>query len=107
MMTNGFGAIIGSNVAGWAIDKYFTLKFSALSDVANYLQTNEDNPVLQAFLVKNKITAEGDILSQEIIMKDWPAIWLSFAIYALVIALLFWFLFKHKHNPADRIEVKH
>ena len=107
MMTNGFGAIIGSNVAGWAIDKYFTLEFSALSDVANYLQTNEDNPVLQAFLVKNKITAEGDILSQEIIMKDWPAIWLSFAIYALVIALLFWFLFKHKHNPADRIEVKH
>jgi NHS family xanthosine MFS transporter len=25
MMTNGFGAIIGSVTAGWAIDKYFTL----------------------------------------------------------------------------------
>jgi NHS family xanthosine MFS transporter len=24
MMTNGFGAVLGSFTSGWAIDKYFT-----------------------------------------------------------------------------------
>lgn len=32
--------------------------------------------------------------------KDWHHIWLSFAIYALVVAILFTLLFKHKHDPA-------
>ena len=31
--------------------------------------------------------------------KDWHGIWLSFAIYALVILIAFSFAFKHKHNP--------
>jgi NHS family xanthosine MFS transporter len=30
---------------------------------------------------------------------DWHGIWLSFAGYALVVAVLFVFLFKHKHVP--------
>jgi len=107
MMTNGFGAIIGSNLAGWAIDRYFMLKFTALSDVAAYLETNEDNAVLQTLLKKNEIVAEGDILSKELIMKDWPSIWLSFAAYALAVAILFWLLFKHKHDPTQKLEIKH
>ena len=32
--------------------------------------------------------------------KDWHGIWLSFAIYALVIAVMFGIMFKHKHDPA-------
>ena len=36
-------------------------------------------------------------------VKDWQDIWLSFAAYALVIAIAFAILFKHKHNP-DVIE---
>lgn len=31
--------------------------------------------------------------------KDWHGIWLTFAIYALIIAVLFLLLFKHKHDP--------
>ncbi|MBN2729949.1 MAG: nucleoside permease [Bacteroidales bacterium] len=62
MMTNGFGAIIGSVVSGFVITKFFIL----------------DN---------------GD--------KDWSGIWMTFAIYALVVALLFMVLFRHKHNPKD------
>src|SRR5690606_27178413 len=31
--------------------------------------------------------------------KDWQGIWLTFAIYALVITIAFFFMFKHKHNP--------
>lgn len=36
--------------------------------------------------------------------KDWHHIWLSFALYALVIAIGFAFLFKHEHDP-EAVEV--
>ena len=68
MMTNGFGAIMGSLVSGWMIQNYFTLP-------------------------------NGD--------KMWHEIWLVFAIYALVVAILFAILFKHKHNPEVLADVKH
>jgi len=61
MMTNGFGAVLGSSVSGWVIQEYFT------------------NPADQS--------------------KDWPSIWLTFAAYALVIAVLFVLLFRHEHDP--------
>jgi len=32
--------------------------------------------------------------------KDWHGIWISFSLYALVVAVLFMILFKHKHVPA-------
>lgn len=32
--------------------------------------------------------------------KDWHNIWLAFAGYALVVAILFMLLFKHKHDPS-------
>ncbi len=60
MMTNGFGAVIGSSVSGIIIQKYYT---------------NADNA------------------------KDWNGIWIAFAAYSLVIAILFLLVFKHKHNP--------
>jgi NHS family xanthosine MFS transporter len=40
-------------------------------------------------------------------IKDWQNIWLSFAGYALVIAIAFAILFKHKHNPNDVANVSH
>jgi NHS family xanthosine MFS transporter len=39
--------------------------------------------------------------------RDWHSIWLSFAGYALVIAIAFAVLFKHKHNPNDVANVSH
>lgn len=39
--------------------------------------------------------------------NKWPEIWMTFAIYALVIAVLFAILFKHKHNPQGNLEIKH
>lgn len=39
--------------------------------------------------------------------REWHGIWLSFAIYALVIAVLFAIFFQHKHNPKDVAAVKH
>ncbi len=60
MMTNGFGAIMGSWISGYMIDKFFK-------------------------------STNGDF--------QWQEIWLSFAGYALVIAILFMILFKYKHKP--------
>ncbi len=60
MMTNGFGALMGAKISGYAIDKYFTLADKS---------------------------------------KDWHSIWFSFACYALVIAILFAIMFRHKHDP--------
>ena len=60
MMTNGFGAVLGSTVSGVVIDQYFTFP---------------DNS------------------------KDWQGIWISFALYALAVTVLFIILFRHKHNP--------
>ena len=40
-------------------------------------------------------------------VRDWHNIWLSFAGYALVIAIAFAVLFKHKHNPQELENVTH
>jgi NHS family xanthosine MFS transporter len=40
-------------------------------------------------------------------VRDWHNIWLSFAGYALVIAIAFAVFFKHKHNPNDVANVSH
>ncbi len=60
MMTNGFGAILGSWSSGVIIDTFFVHK-------GGHFQ--------------------------------WHDIWMTFAIYSLVIAVLFAIFFKHKHNP--------
>ncbi|MBC7914188.1 MAG: nucleoside permease [Pyrinomonadaceae bacterium] len=39
--------------------------------------------------------------------KNWEGIWISFAMYALVIALIFPFLFKYKHNKALDDAIRH
>ena len=40
-------------------------------------------------------------------VRDWHNIWLSFAGYALVIAIAFALLFKHEHNPDEVVNVSH
>lgn len=67
VMTNGFGAVLGSYVSGYIIDTYFS--------------------------------AGGQ--------KDWQTIWISFSIYALIVAIAFAIFFKHKHNPEEFESVNH
>ena len=62
MMTNGFGAVLGSSISGFIIQHYFT---------------NGDSS------------------------KEWTSIWITFALYALAIAIAFVILFRHKHDPND------
>ena len=68
MMTNGFGAILGSWSSGIIIDNFFK------SD-------------------------SGDF--------QWKGIWMTFAVYSLIVALLFAVLFKHKHDPKAIKNFKH
>jgi NHS family xanthosine MFS transporter len=39
--------------------------------------------------------------------RDWHNIWLSFAAYSLIIAILFAIFFKHKHNPNEIPNMSH
>jgi NHS family xanthosine MFS transporter len=108
MTTNGFGAVIGSKLAGIIIAKYFTLKFVQIDTLSKYLKTSPNNPIFQKFLEKKEIIIDQSGHFDKIVeLKMWPSIWLSFAAYALVVAILFAVLFKHKHNPNEIGEISH
>jgi len=68
MMTNGFGAFLGSRISGIIIDEFYT---------------------------KKSVDALGKITE----VKEWHGIWLAFAAYSLVVAILFAIFFRHKHDP--------
>jgi MFS transporter, NHS family, xanthosine permease len=55
--------------------------------------------IISGIIIDNYFTHNG--------IRDWHNIWLSFAAYALVIAILFAVLFKHKHNPNYVQNVSH
>lgn len=39
--------------------------------------------------------------------KDWHGIWIAFSVYALIVAVLFAVMFKHKHDPNAQLNVSH
>jgi len=107
MMTNGVGAVLGSVISGWAIDTFFTRSYTQSSALATHLQTESSNPLMAQFVEKqgSSILADGS-LSSAVFMKDWHSIWLAFAAYALIVAVLFAIFFRHKHDrnaPAQMI----
>ena len=108
MMTNGFGAVLGSFTSGWAIDRYFTKTFTNTSEIAGFLETETNNSTLLNFIKEQgtQIAANG-AFDNPILMKDWHSIWLSFAVYSLIIAIAFAIMFKHKHDPNNIMDVSH
>ncbi len=68
MMTNGFGAYLGTVASSWAIGKFYVLP-------------------------------NGN--------TDWQGAWLAFAIYALVVTVLFAILFRDEKKPVDVSNLKH
>jgi len=102
MMTNGFGAVFGSLVSGWMIDKYFTNSFNNISSVANHVDAATNNSHLISFVKSQGINILSDgSFDKVLFMKDWQNIWLSFTVYALIITVLFTIMFKHKHTRAE------
>ena len=55
--------------------------------------------IISGIVIDKFFTHEGQ--------RDWHSIWLAFAVYALLIAIAFAVLFKHKHNPNDVENVSH
>lgn len=109
MMTNGFGAIFGSLTSGWLIDKYFTHHYTTANDLAVHLDTTVTDPKFLSILKDQfhaTVNANG-LLSQAVSVKDWHSIWLTFAAYALVIAIAFAIMFKYKHEPEQIQKVNH
>jgi NHS family xanthosine MFS transporter len=107
MMTNGFGAVFGSLVSGWMIDKYFTSSFNNISAVASHVDSTADNGHLLSFVKSQGINILSDgSFDKVLFMKDWQHIWLSFTIYALIITILFAVMFKHKHTRAEEEAIK-
>lgn len=109
MMTNGFGAVFGSYIAGWAIDKFFTIKFTTAAELSSYLQTTPTDSTFLEILKNsfNSAVNPDGTLSNIVFVKNWPHIWLYFAAYALIIAVLFGIFFKHKHSEADVQNITH
>lgn len=108
MMTNGFGAVLGSFTSGWLIDKYFTKSFTNTNELAAYLDTTADNEHLSTFIAQNQVAVDAQgVFNRAIEMREWQDIWLAFAAYALVIAIAFAIMFKHKHDPKAVAEVSH
>jgi NHS family xanthosine MFS transporter len=105
MMTNGFGAVIGSYLSGVLIQQYFTLKFRTVHALTNHLNITPASSLFHK--VTNGIPIHKGHFTHAIEMKNWPAIWITFALYSLVIAILFAFLFRHKHEPDQIGEVTH
>ncbi len=108
MMTNGVGAFLGSKISGFIIDRYYTVKFTDINSLLAYLKTDANNPAVQNILMKcggNTKILENGALESPVFLREWQPIWLSFAIYALIVAILFAIFFRHKHDPM--IEVKH
>lgn len=70
LMTNGIGAVLGNIVAGLVIKNWFEPNGIRTWNIGSF-----DHP-------------------------QWLNIWFVFAAYALVVAVLFAILFRHKHDPA-------
>lgn len=54
---------------------------------------------VSGFVIQNYFTHNG--------LKDWHSIWLTFAAYSLIVAVLFAIFFKHKHEPEKLQIIKH
>lgn len=106
MMTNGFGAVFGSMISGYLIDRFFTFRFNDVASLLSFLKTTPDNPAYRELIQFNEVLPDGTYKTI-VEIKDWQPIWLAFAAYALVIAVLFAVLFRHKHDPKALEEVAH
>ncbi len=113
----GFGLIIASCIIyGMAFD-FFNISG------ALFVEQNTDSSIQSSaqglfMLMTNGVGAVlGNIVAGFVIVKwfedpvthvkDWSGIWITFAVYALVVAVLFAVLFKHKHNPEEVKNIHH
>lgn len=105
MMTNGIGAYLGTLISGRVVD-YFTTAYTDLDSLKSSLHIDEANPWL-ADQLRGKMITAGHLLNEPVLVRDWTNIWFSFAAYALVLGLIFPFVFRYRHDPTMNATVKH
>ncbi|WP_026878476.1 nucleoside permease [Ignatzschineria larvae DSM 13226] len=76
-LTNGVGGFIGSYAAGFVVDKYSV-----------YAQVMNDH---------------GELVDK-LVSRDWTTIWFVFAAYALLLAIVFFFMFKNKKDELSMLQ---
>ena len=104
LMTNGIGATIGMVGAQKVIDMYISTKAFVLDKATNvYYAVSE-------FCTNNNIPEDAlkDLDPEKykleyFMMGDWSQVWYIFAGYALVVAILFIFLFKAPKNIEGKV----
>ena len=106
MMTNGFGAILGSLLSGFLIEKYYTIKFFDIEKLAEYFGTTTSVDWIQTIVKENKLLDTG-LLKNPARAIEWTGVWILFAVFSLVVAIAFAIFFKHKHNPEEVANVSH
>ncbi len=84
------------------VEKEVDTKIRASAQGLFMMMTNGFGALMGAYLSGFVID-----LFREDKMVNWQAVWTVFAVYALIIAILFAILFKYKHNPAEELEIKH
>jgi len=115
---SGFGTLLiifSCIVYGMAFD-FFNISGSL------FVETTTDHSIRASaqglfMMMTNGVGAWlGSIISSWVIGKyfilptgesNWQGIWLTFAAYALVVAILFALFFKHKHDPAQVVSIQH
>jgi NHS family xanthosine MFS transporter len=110
MMTNGVGAILGSYLSGLLITQYFKIHFENSGELVRYFGldlTNDAHEKIFKGLTENTSIGADGVFTKAIEFNDWPAIWIAFAAYALVIAVLFALMFRHKHEPEKISSIQH
>lgn len=98
MMSNGFGAFLGSRISGIVIDKYYTIRFYDLQKLADHFHTSPKVEWIQNIVKENKILGNG-LLQNPINIIEWHGVWVAFAGYAIVVTILFAVFFRYKHDP--------
>lgn len=56
--------------------------------------------MISGFIIQHYFTRQNGL-------KEWPAIWFTFSVYAFIVMILFVILFKHKHDPNQTLTVRH
>jgi NHS family xanthosine MFS transporter len=124
----GLFGLAGNTVTGFILIITSCIVYGMAFDFFNisgalFVEQNTDSKITASaqgvfMLMTNGIGAVlGNIVAGQVIrnwfedpvslVKDWPGIWITFAGYSLLVAILFAVLFKHKHQPEALENVHH
>ncbi len=124
----GLFGLAGNTVTGFILIITSCIVYGMAFDFFNisgalFVEQNTDSKITASaqgvfMLMTNGVGAVlGNIVAGQVIrkwfedpvtlVKDWPGIWMSFAGYALVVAILFTILFRYRHVPSETAKTSH